>query len=281
MEALRSTPENVFKPGEAAISFDWVTIPGGEFIMGSDTKYDPEASQNEMPQHKLYLAEYRIARVPVTVAQFAQFASATGYRTRAEQEGGAWVWNGSGFDWVEGANWQHPRGPGDRVANQPSHPAATLSWHDAQAFCRWAGVRLPTEAEWEKAARGTDGRIWPWGDNPPDDTLCNFNNRVGTTTPVGSYVEGKSPYGMLDMAGNVWEWVSSLWGMRENTPDYGYPYDRDDGREHPEEPDAVMRVLRGGAWDQKRGRVRCASRGMCDPSHSADVGGFRVVSGGG
>lgn len=278
MNTIQSDPENVPEPGDAPISFDWVTIPSGDFILGSDRKKDPEALHDEMPQHKLHLVEYRIARVPVTVAQFTDFVSATGYRTRAEQEGFAYVWNGTAFDWVEGTNWQHPRSPNDSVVNRQNHPVIQFSWYDAQAFCRWAGVRLPTEAEWEKAARGTDGRIWPWGNNPPNNTLCNFDSRVGGTTPVGSYVEGKSPYGVLDMAGNIWEWVSSMWGTDENLPDYGYPYDPNDGRENLDEPTAVMRGLRGGAWDQKSSRVRCAFRGRCDPSHSADLGGFRVAA---
>src|SRR5690606_17447059 len=128
------------------------------------------------------------------------------------------------------------------------HPVVNVTWHDALAFCQWAGVRLPTEAEWEKAARGTDGRIWPWGGNEPTDKLCNFNMNVGDTTPVGAYPAGASPYGCLDMAGNVWEWTISLWGKDANKPDYGYPYDPNDGREAPDAPDAVRRTLRGGSW---------------------------------
>ncbi len=133
-----------------------------------------------------------------------------------------------------------------------------VSWHDAQAFCQWAGVRLPSEAEWEKAARGTDGRIWPWGSNEPTDKLCNFSRNVGDTTPVGTYPAGASPYGCLDMAGNVWEWTINLWGKDGGTPDFGYPYDPNDGREALDAPDAVRRTLRGGSWYIYAGGVRCA-----------------------
>ncbi len=117
------------------------------------------------------------------------------------------------------------------------------------AFCKWAAVRLPTEAEWEKAARwARDGRIWPWGNREPNSGLCNFNMTVGDTTPVGSYPDGKSPYGLLDVAGNVWEWTSSLWGKDASKPEFGYPYDAKDGRENLSAPDTVPRVLRGGSF---------------------------------
>ena len=257
----------------------WVTIPAGEFLMGSDKKKDTQAFDDETPQHTLYLPEYRIARVPVTVAQFAAFMAANpGYRTTAEQQGSARSWTGSKWEEVKGADWAHPRGPGSDVRAKQEHPVTCVSWHDALAFCKWAAVRLPTEAEWEKAARGTDGRIWPWGNPQPNSGVCNFNMTVGDTTPVGSYPDGKSPYGVLDMAGNVWEWTSSLWGKDASKPEYGYPYDAKDGRENQNASDTVRRALRGGSfWDDAQ-YVRCAYRGWYDPSHRGVSVGFRVVS---
>jgi serine/threonine-protein kinase len=195
------------------ISFDWVTIPAGEFTMGSDDS-DSMASRNEKPQHQVYLDEYRIARTPVTNAQYQAFVESIGHRS-------PWHWN----------NGQIPSGKRD-------HPVVYVSWQDAVAFCTWAGVRLPTEAEWEKAARGTDGRIWPWGNQKPTVSHCNFGGNVGDTTPVGRYPAGASPYGLLDVAGNVWEWTSSLY--RE------YPYRGGDGREDPNV--SGNRVLRGGSF---------------------------------
>ena len=252
---LRSTP---IPP----LAFDWVTIPAGEFWMGSDKDKDPLAYDDETPQHKVYLPTYRIARYPVTVAQFAQFSKATGYQTVAEKEGWAYSWSGSSWQQIKGAYWAHPRGPESDVQNKANHPVTCVSWVDVNEFCRWAGVRLASEAEWEKAARGTDGRIYPWGNELPDKERCNFNMDVGDTTAVGSYAKGKSPYGVLDMAGNVWEWTSSLYK--------NYPYKSDDGREDP--ADAGRRVVRGGSFDYNLNLVRSASRNRFN-----DVG-FRVVA---
>jgi formylglycine-generating enzyme required for sulfatase activity len=134
------------------IDFDWVVVPAGEFLMGSDKSKDKQAHDNETPQHKLYLPEYRIARVPVMVAQFAKFVEATAYTTTAELRGSTRVRTGSKWEEVKGANWAHPRGPDSDVKQKADHPVTCVSWHDAMAFCEWAGVRLPTEAEWEKAA---------------------------------------------------------------------------------------------------------------------------------
>ncbi len=270
-------PAVVIKRGP--IEFDWAPIPAGEFLMGSDKTKDTQAYDDETPQHPLYLPEYRIARVPVTVAQFAAFMAANpGYRTTAEQQGSAWSYTGSTWEEVKGADWAHPRGPGSDVRAKQDHPVTCVSWHDALAFCKWAGVRLPTEAEWEKAARGDKGFIWPWGDREPNSGVCNFNMTVGDTTPVGSYPDGKSPYGVLDMAGNVWEWTSSLWGKDRQKPEFGYPYDAKDGRENPNAPDSVVRILRGGSFWNDAQNVRCACRLRLNPLVRDVNFGFRVVS---
>ena len=269
-------------PGErpaAPIGFDWVTIPDGEFLMGSDKTTDKLAYDDETPQHTLHLPEYRIARVPVTVAQFAAFMAANqGYRTTAEVQGSARNWTGLVWKQIRGADWAHPHGPQSDVRAKQDHPVTCVSWQDAVAFCRWAGVRLPTEAEWEKAARGSDGRIWPWGNREPNNGVCNFDMTVGDTTPVGHYPDGKSPHGLLDVAGNVWEWTSSMWGKHANKPEFGYPYDVKDGRENPNAPVSVRRVLRGGSFGRGSPYVRCAYRGRNLPLDRYDLVGFRVVS---
>ncbi len=152
-----------------------------------------------------------------------------------------------------------------------------------RAFCIWVSkasgreIRLPSEAEWEKAARGVDGRVYPWGNQAPSAELCNFNMNVGDTTPVGDYPKGASPYGVLDMAGNVWEWTLSLWGKDVGKPQYGYPYKSTDGREDLQAVLNIMRVLRGGSYLNGDGLVRCASRYFNLPRDRYVDLGFRVV----
>ncbi len=264
---VKAVPE---KPApRPPIDFDWVTIAAGEFLMGSDKKQDAQAYDNELPQHRLYVPEYRIARVPVTVAQFAQFVQATSYKTLAEEQGSAYGYTGSQWEDVKGASWAHPRGPGSDVQQKANHPVTCIAWRDALAFCAWAQVRLPTEAEWEKAARGTDGRLYPWGNSAPDKERCNFNMAVKDTTAVGHYPKGASPYSLLDMAGNVWEWTSSKW--LDNYNDYARKIDNNlEGEER--------RVLRGGSFNNDRSNVRCAYRYWDNPNVRISDVGFRVVS---
>jgi formylglycine-generating enzyme required for sulfatase activity len=199
---------------------EMVLIPAGEFLMGSDPSVDQDARDDEQPQHTLYLPDYYLAKTPVTNAQYAAFVQAT-YR---QPEG-----------------WE----AGKPSSGKEDHPVVNISWHDAVAYCRWlSGVtgrpyRLPSEAEWEKGARDTDGRIYPWG-NQWDAKRCNTRESgKRDTTPVGAYLEGASPYGLLDMAGNVWEWTRSVYKS--------YPYDPDDGREDLEAKG--IGVLRGGSWN--------------------------------
>jgi formylglycine-generating enzyme required for sulfatase activity len=249
------------------ITMELVRIPAGNFLMGSDHEKDENTIPIEQPQHTLYLPDFYIARTPVTNAQFAVFVKATGHQTMAEQQGFGWAYVGHMWQQVSKADWRHPAGPDTDIRKKANHPVVQVSWPDALAFCSWVGervgiaLRLPTEAEWEKAARGTKGRIYPWGDEPPTDRLCNFDMNVGDTTPVHAYPEGRSlDFGLLDMAGNTMEWTSSIWGSNPARPGFGYPYDPDDGREELDRPLSVLRVVRGGVWCHSAAYVRSAAR---------------------
>jgi len=240
---------------------EMILIPAGKFLMGSDPARDKDTEDEELPQHTLYLPDYYIAKTPVTHAQYVAFVDATDYDLSKL--------------WTRG---KPLRGQGD-------YPVVNVSLRDAVAYCRWLtgatgkAYRLPTEAEWEKAARGTDGRIYPWGNQPPDVGRCNFGNNVGRITPVGQYSpRGDSPYGCADMAGNVWEWTQSPWGKHPAKPDFKYPYDPKDGRENLEASRDVCRVLRGGAFYNGDGSVRCACRYRDGPSGRFRGRGFRVVA---
>ena len=244
---------------------EMILIPAGEFLMGSDPEKDKHAWDREQPQHTLYLPDYTIAKTPVTNAQYAEFVRDAGIVNPPE-------------------HWRKGELPPDKL----DHPVVYVSWHDAVAYCDWLAdvtgkpYRLPSEAEWEKAARGTNGRIYPWGNRwYPGwcDTHCNtLEGGVRGTTPVERYPRGASPYGVLDMAGNVREWTRSLWGQEGEEPDFEYPYDPQDGRENPEAGDDVRRVVRGGSWNDGRYGFRCAFReGYIRPDYGHNTLGFRVV----
>jgi len=219
-----------------------VEVPAGVFLMGSDKTKDELAYGDEEPQHTRTLPAYRIGKYPVTNGQYAAFVAATGHAAPSH-------WRG----------------------NQPppelrNHPVVNVTWHDAVDYCVWLSqavgreMRLPTEAEWERAARHTDGRIYPW-DNDFDAGRCNMaDTGIGGTSPVGIFPAGDAVCGAADMAGNVWEWTSSLWGKDWQKPEFGYPYDATDGRENLNAPDAVLRTLRGGSFRSIARLVRCAYR---------------------
>ncbi|MBN2386371.1 MAG: SUMF1/EgtB/PvdO family nonheme iron enzyme [Anaerolineales bacterium] len=212
-----------------------VYVPEGSFSMGSSSHY-----ADEEPVHEVYLDAFWIDRTEVTNEMFTGFVSETGRVTDAESLGWSWTYDGLNWDRTQGAYWFQPDGPGSDLDGLGSHPVVRVSWLDARAYCAWAGRRLPTEAEWEKAARGTDGRTYPWGSAAPTGGLLNFDELVGGTTPVGRYPGGASPYGALDMAGNVWEWVED-W--------YQESYYRSSPSSNPSGPGSGDgRGMRGGSW---------------------------------
>ncbi len=228
-----------------------VLIPAGEFAMGGSDGQD-----DEKPSCRVYLNAYYIDKYEVTNAQYRKFMKATG---RKEPR----YWNDSKY-------------------NKSSHPVVGVSWHDAVAYAKWAGKRLPTEAEWEKAARGTDGRKYPWG-NSWDGSKLNFADKNTSyswrdktvddgyqyAAPVGSYEDGKSPYGCYDMSGNVWEWCADWYSK-----DY-YMRSLD---KNPKGPSSgKSRVLRGGSWVRNEGNVRCANRSLDYPFTQSYAGGFRCA----
>ncbi|MCP4543647.1 MAG: SUMF1/EgtB/PvdO family nonheme iron enzyme [Chloroflexi bacterium] len=226
---------------------EWIEIPAGEFWMGGEGEYDGK------PVHRVFLEQFQISRVPITNAQYRLFVEAT--------------------DREPPKHWEEKRPPKGKA----SHPVVHVTWHDAIAYCEWLSgatgkrITLPSEAEWEKAARGNkDQRTYPWGETF-DATRCNSSELgLGDTTSVGVFPDGASPYGVLDMAGNVWEWTRSLWGK-------DYPYDPADGREDLAASDEHSRVLRGGsfAFDLRFGR--CAYRYYNPPRFRNRNFGFRLV----
>jgi iron(II)-dependent oxidoreductase len=256
-----------------ALEPDMIPVPAGSFIMGTRSeelddlfilmkKEKPsmpyEQRLREAPQFEICVSAYEIGRYPITNGEYATFIASTGREPPA--------------------HWESDKPP-ERLMN---HPVVNVMWLDAVAYCEWLSrktdkdYRLPTEAEWEKAARGTDGRRYPWGHKWNADLCNNVETGPKTTTPVGRFSpEGDSPYGCADMIGNVWEWCSSRYGGTEVTPRFKYPYDPDDGRENMEMND--VRILRGGSFFNGRGRARCEYRGRGAMTHHNDHTGFRVA----
>ncbi len=237
---------------------EMVLVPAGEFLMGSNPRRDRDAERCEQPQHSFYLPDYYIAKTPVTNAQYMHFVQAI---------------------FRQPEHWERGKPP----QGEEDHPVVRVSWHDAVDYCKWLtettgkAYRLPTEAEWEKAARGTDGRIYPWGDKAPDESRCNLSK--GGTSPVGEHSPpGDSPYGCVDMAGNVWEWTLSAWGSEAGeVPHFAYPYEPTDGREDLEPEVNHLRVVRGGSFRWSRSLARCAKRDCFYPTDRTQEQGFRVV----
>ena len=235
------------------VSDGMVSIPSGWFLMGSDHHADPDAGPQEQPQRRIYLDEFQIDRYEVSNAHYLRFVLATG-RT------GPPYWRGDPFP--------------DKMA---AHPVIGVSWEDANTYCRWAGRRLPTEAEWEKAARGEDGRIFPWGNEPAGwqkSNIAHPGSKRGAKYPplanVNRYDRGVSPYGVHQMAGNAGEWVADWFD-----PLY---YQRGPERNPPGPGKGVEKVFRGGSWNEDPEVARSAGRGAKAPDGWSYLIGFRCAS---
>ena len=213
-------------------------VPAGEFIMGSE-----DGDGDESPVHSIYLDAYWIDQTEVTNEQYRLC--------------------------VEAGVCDEPTSYYFGKDNYTNHPVVFVGWDDANDYCTWAGRRLPTEAEWEKAARGTDSRTYPWGNESPSSNLLNYNRNVDGTTPVGSYPAGASPYGALDMGGNVWEWVGDWYDKSyyEISPEEN-PTGAESGK---------YRILRGGARNSNEKYVGAAYRNNSTPAHTSYNGGFRCA----
>jgi formylglycine-generating enzyme required for sulfatase activity len=271
-----------------------VNIPAGNFVMGS-TDAQVSAAQEycnttggcsveslalELPHQMTYLEEYSIGRTEVTNAQYRAFVEGGGYADPS------W-WTEAGWQWRTLTGFTQPDCWDDPALNQPDQPVVCASWYEAVAYARWLSqrtgreFRLPTEAEWEKAARGSDGRVYPWGEGAANGLHANLCDAICTnsprdagiydgyelTAPVGSFPVGTSAYGVQDMAGNAFEWTASEWRV--------YPYVAADGRESTD--GIAARVLRGGSFYHRAGDAHCAARLGSNPDTRSQVAGFRLA----
>ena len=227
-------------------------IPRGEFLMGSQ-----EERTNQYPAHSVYLDTYYIDQYEITNSQYEMFILQGGYQKKS-------FWSEEGWQFIQENDIDRPLGLEKARYNGPHHPVVGVSWYEADAYARWAKKRLPTEAEWEKAARGKDGRKYPWGNNMDFSRIGYSMANSSRTLPVGSFSSGISPYGLQDCAGNVSEWVAD----RYDRTYYSYS-----PRNNPTGPKTgEFRVLRGGAWGGLRFQMQCVYRASYPP----DYRGFRV-----
>ena len=288
----QAVPASSIAATSAPPASDTVEIPGGTALAGTDSPVLD--GDGEGPLRRAKLSPFRIDKTAVTNARFERFVNDTGYVTEAEHLGTSFAFHAHippdtgptrsvvGAAWwrvVEGASWRLISGPGSEDAWQPDHPVVHVSWNDARAFAKWASGRLPTEAEWEHAARGGLGDVrFPWGDREPNDTEffpCNIwqgnfpltntaKDGFAATAPAASF--GTNGYGLFNMAGNVWEWTSQPFGIRSGHTSYG--------------TDRSFKALKGGSFlchSSYCFRYRIAARAGNSPDSTTSHQGFRLV----
>jgi sulfatase modifying factor 1 len=268
MRWLKAVPQNHPERGKMIVLLaktqassenptEWVLVPAGEFEMGAEG--DPAAAADEGPKHKVYLDSFYIGKYEVTNRQYHTFVQATG-RQRPEHDDPKYnLWRG-----------------GELLDGVADLPMINVTWDGAATYCKWAGGRLPTEAEWEKAARGTDGRAYPWGNEPVTGNRANFSienvtfwEGPATLAKVDQYEFGKSPYGAYEMAGNVWEWTQD-W--------YDETYYKSSPAKNPQgPPGGKEKVVRGGSWQSNAQTVRAANRHKHNPTDRRIYVGFRCA----
>ncbi len=272
-------------------TLDMVWIPGGEFEMGADIE---QAAPDEFPKHEVSVSGFYMDETEVTNRMFTEFVLKTGYKTTAEQ--GSFVFSNETtppqWIFIAGANWKHPEGPESTILNKLDLPVVHVSWFDANAYCKWKGKRLPTEAEWEFAARGgLINNIYPWGNElNADNPKCNFwqgefpnanelTDRYEKSAPVKAYSPNK--YGLYDMAGNVWEWCSDnyhfyYYSIATDTLDPKGPTKSYD----PDESGTTKKVLRGGSFlcsENYCSGYRVSRRMKNTPETTMEHIGFRCI----
>jgi len=246
---LPGAPGDAAPPTPELDPVPMITIPAGAFLMGNP---EGEGRADEWPQRSVFLDAFEIDQVEVTNERYMQFVKATGHRTPPNPYG---------------------TGPLRSITGIEHLPVVQMTWYDAKAYCGWAKKRLPTEAEWEKAARGTDGRLYPWGNDPPTAKRANFDREweeEKTLHPVGSLPSGDSPYGVKDMAGNAREWVAD-W--------YDAEYYAQAPARNPQGPDkkGVVRSIRGGSWHSPASDLTTAARGRGGFALQTHGTGFRCA----
>ncbi|MGB0563339.1 MAG: SUMF1/EgtB/PvdO family nonheme iron enzyme [Spirulinaceae cyanobacterium] len=241
-----------------------ITIPVGSFWRGSDRL---EAQDNERPAQVVDVQEFAIDRYPVTRAQYQEFIAAGGYKV-------ADYWSAAGWDWRQQHQITQPL-YGQNLESHPHHPVYGVSHYEASAYATWAGKRLPTELEWEKAAcwKAAAGESfpYPWGDEPPSSRHCNYRHQIGYTTPVNAYPQGQSPSGCWDLLGNVWEWTASIFASYDGFQAYpyrGYSAVYFDQQHY---------VMRGGSWATRPWGLRGSFRNWYHPWVREIFVGFRCV----